>query len=115
MGNRDENGPSEHCVLNPAPLLLPYRRISQYSPSDTSKQYEKSVSKKSTAKFNPKSILKRLKEEPEQDLGSVEDLRPKIDLINQYLNVSFRLLVIAAPDHKYCEDIMCWSFLHLDT
>ncbi|XP_050736968.1 nipped-B-like protein isoform X1 [Eriocheir sinensis] len=73
-------------------------RINQYSPSDTSKQYEKSVSKKSTAKFNPKPILKRLKEEPEQDLENAEDLRPKIDLVNQYLNFKALMLKIDPDD-----------------
>lgn len=75
-------------VLNPSFIFATRRRISQYSPSDTTKQYEKSASKKSISTFNPKPILKRLKEEPEPDLDGVEDLRPKIDLINQYLNVS---------------------------
>ncbi|KAK3884098.1 hypothetical protein Pcinc_011609 [Petrolisthes cinctipes] len=73
-------------------------RIAQYSPSDTSKQYEKGASRKSTAKFNPKGILKRLKEEPEQQLEGEDDLRPKIDLINQYLNFKALMLKIDPDD-----------------
>ncbi|KAK4306344.1 hypothetical protein Pmani_021828 [Petrolisthes manimaculis] len=73
-------------------------RIGQYSPSDTTKQYEKGASRKSTAKFNPKGILKRLKEEPEQQLEGEDDLRPKIDLINQYLNFKALMLKIDPDD-----------------
>ncbi|XP_071519960.1 nipped-B-like protein [Panulirus ornatus] len=73
-------------------------KITQYSPSDSSRQYEKSVSRKSTAKFNPKPILKRLKEEPEQELANVDDTRPKIDLINQYLNFKALMLKIDPDD-----------------
>ncbi|KAK8753827.1 hypothetical protein OTU49_001786 [Cherax quadricarinatus] len=73
-------------------------KITQYSPSDTSKQYEKSSSRKSSAKFNPKPILKRLKEEPSQDIDSVDDTRPKIDLINQYLNFKALMLKIDPDD-----------------
>lgn len=76
------------------------RKITQYSPSDTSKQYEKGATRKSTSKFNPKAILKRLKEEPEQQLEG-EDLRPKIDLINQYLNVSVVLNVTSPPNELH--------------
>ncbi|XP_042215621.1 nipped-B-like protein isoform X2 [Homarus americanus] len=75
-------------------------RITQYSPSDTSKQYEKGASRKSSARFNPKSILKRLKEEPDQDLDTVDDTRPKIDLINQYLNFKALMLKIDPDDDE---------------
>ncbi|XP_042884604.1 nipped-B-like protein isoform X2 [Penaeus japonicus] len=73
-------------------------KISQYSPSDTSKQYEKGAARKSTAKFNPKAILKRLKEEPVKDVEMVDDTRHKVDLITQYLDFKALMLKIDPDD-----------------
>ncbi|KAK7086913.1 hypothetical protein SK128_008836 [Halocaridina rubra] len=81
-------------------------RITQYSPSDTSKQYEKTCGRKSTAKFNPKSTLMRLKEEPQKGaFGGQDELQPKIDLISQYLNFKALMLKIDPDDEDDDSDL----------
>ncbi|XP_066990577.1 nipped-B-like protein isoform X1 [Macrobrachium rosenbergii] len=75
-------------------------RITQYSPSDTSKQYEKACTRKSAAKFNPKTTLKMLKEEPEKNVDKKDDMQPKIDLISQYLNFKALMLKIDPDDEE---------------
>lgn len=75
-------------------------RTTQYSPSDTSKQYDKGCARKSSAKFNPKSTLKRLKEESEIAEEKKEETQPKIDLISQYLNFKALMLKIDPDDEE---------------
>lgn len=61
-----------------------YRKISQYSPSEGAKIYEKAVNRKSNAKFSPKATITKLKE-GDSTIELEEDGRK--DLINQYLEV----------------------------
>merc|ERR1739838_1277012 len=80
-------------------------RITQYSPSDTTKQYEKGASKKNISKFTPKITIKRLKEdllkESEAKEGNNEDEDPKrkLALINEYLDFKALMLKID-PDEE---------------
>lgn len=63
-----------------------YRKISQYSPSEGAKVYEKAVNRKNNNKFNPKATINKLKE---GDCNKELDEDGRRDLINQYLEVSF--------------------------
>merc|ERR1711874_503935 len=77
----------------------------QYSPSDTTKQYEKGASKKHMSKFNPKITIKRLREEAARESeakdGNDEDEDPKkkLTLINEYLDFKALMLKID-PDEE---------------
>ncbi|KAL1456875.1 hypothetical protein WDU94_001565, partial [Cyamophila willieti] len=69
-------------------------KISQYSPSENSKLYEKAVTRKSNNKFNPQSTLKKLQEKKSDALLSPEE---KKILISEYLE--FKHLIISLdPD-----------------
>lgn len=61
------------------------RKISQYSPSEGAKVYEKAVNRRNNTKFNPKATVSKLKES-----GCIKELDEdgRKDLINQYLEVS---------------------------
>lgn len=61
------------------------RKITQYSPSESSKMYDKNLSRKSITKFNPKATIQKLK----FGLGiNTEDLqKAKQELVSYYLEV----------------------------
>lgn len=61
------------------------RKITQYSPSESSKMYDKNLSRKSNSKFNPKATIQKLKYGLEIN---TEDLqKAKSELIAYYLEV----------------------------
>lgn len=61
------------------------RKIQLYSPSEAVKVYEKTISRRSNALFNPKTTLQKLKEGAPPDYLDENGQR---DLIRQYLDVS---------------------------
>lgn len=60
------------------------RKITQYSPSEGAKIYEKAVNRKNNSKFNPKVTISKLKE-----IESMNELdeQGRKDLIQHYLEV----------------------------
>lgn len=62
-----------------------FSKITQYSPSETAKVYEKAVNKKSNSKFNPKATLQKIKQGTPP---SVLDENAKRALVSEYLEVS---------------------------
>lgn len=85
-------------------------RITQYSPSDTTKQYEKGASKKHISRFNPKITIKRLVDESlkenEVKEGKDEDEDPKgkLKLINEYLDFKALMLKIDPDEEEESDD-----------
>ena len=69
-------------------------KIAQYSPSDSTKQYEKSVSRKSNNKFNPSGIIKILKERENKSEDEEIDEQKKKEIINEYLDFKAMMLKI---------------------
>ena len=65
-------------------------KIWHYSPSDTSKQYEKNAGKKSTRMFQPQKFILKMKEERKTiPMAMTEEDRRKI--VKDYLSVSSKL------------------------
>lgn len=63
-----------------------YSKIAQYSPSESTKVYDKAVNRKHKTRFNPKATLLKVKRETPplpQDLG----VKAKKDLLSEYLEV----------------------------
>merc|ERR1711997_690730 len=77
-------------------------KIEAYSPSETQKIYEKSVTRKGNAKFNPKSTVEILK------LGDIEPSHmtedAKKDLIKKYLTFKELMNKIEKDDEEFDED-----------
>jgi len=71
-----------------------YRKITQYSPSESSKMYDKNMSRKSNSKFNPKATIQKL----QYGLKiNTEDLqKAKQELIGYYLEVCQNNMVSSA-------------------
>lgn len=68
-----------------------YRKITQYSPSESSKMYDKNLSRKSNTKFNPKATIDKLKYGLEIN---TEDLnKAKQELIAYYLEVCYHHVI----------------------
>lgn len=67
-------------------MFLLFSKISQYSPSEGNKIYDKAVQRKTTPIFNPKGILEIIKQQhkPGELLSSSE----KEELITRYLTVN---------------------------
>lgn len=65
-------------------------KITQYSPSETAKVYEKAVNRKSNAKFNPKATLQKIKQ---GSLTGRLDQEAKKALVSDYLEVSNPVLL----------------------
>lgn len=61
-----------------------YRKITQYSPTESAKVYEKSVNRKSNSKFNPKATLQKLKQ---GSPPNVLDEEARRSLVSEYLEV----------------------------
>ncbi|XP_077287915.1 nipped-B cohesin loading factor isoform X2 [Arctopsyche grandis] len=74
-------------------------KISQYSPSEGAKVYEKAVNRRNNAKFNPKATVSKLKEG-----GCIKELDEdgRKDLINQYLE--FKQLMLKFDPEEEDED-----------
>ncbi|CAL4060266.1 unnamed protein product, partial [Meganyctiphanes norvegica] len=85
-------------------------RITQYSPSDSTKQYEKGASKKNISRFNPKITIKRLKDEavresePKEGNEEEDDPKKKLTLINEYLDFKALMLKIDPDDEDEDSD-----------
>lgn len=62
-----------------------FSKITQYSPSESAKVYEKAVNRKSNAKFNPKATLQKIKQGA---LSDHLDEDAKRALLSEYLEVS---------------------------
>lgn len=62
-----------------------YRKITQYSPSESAKVYEKTVSRRNNSCFDPKATLQKLRQ---GSPASVLDENARRALIEQYLDVS---------------------------
>lgn len=62
-----------------------FRKITQYSPSESSKMYDKNLSRKSNAKFNPKATLQKLGDGLEINTDDLQKV--KKDLVSHYLEV----------------------------
>lgn len=69
-------------------------KISQYSPSENSKLYEKAVTRKSNAKFNPQATLKKLSESRAEGNLSLDERK---QLISEYLEFKY-LIISLDPD-----------------
>ena len=63
------------------------RKITQYSPSEPVKVYEKAISRKNNTLFDPKSILKKLTHDTTRD--TIE--KRKHNIVQQYIHVSIIL------------------------
>jgi hypothetical protein len=61
------------------------RKITQYSPSESAKVYEKTVNRRSNSCFDPKATLQKLRQ---GSPASVLDETARRALIEQYLDVS---------------------------
>lgn len=66
-------------------LLSVCRKITQYSPSESSKMYDKNLSRKSNTKFNPKATIQKLKYGLEINTDDLQ--KAKQELIAYYLEV----------------------------
>ncbi|XP_026815896.1 nipped-B-like protein isoform X1 [Rhopalosiphum maidis] len=76
-------------------------KITQYSPSESSKMYDKNLSRKSNSKFNPKATIQKLKYGLEIN---TEDLqKAKSELIAYYLELK-HLIINLDPDDEGNED-----------
>ncbi|BES94983.1 unnamed protein product [Nesidiocoris tenuis] len=73
-------------------------KITQYSPTESSKVYEKSVSRKSNSKFNPKGTIQKLKQGTPP---AVLDEEARRALVTEYLE--FKTLVMNL-DPDDCDD-----------
>lgn len=65
-------------------VFLCSRKLTQYSPSESAKVYEKTLNRRSNSLFDPKVTIQKLKEGA---LPKVLDEAAKRDIVNQYLNV----------------------------
>ncbi|KAJ8977322.1 hypothetical protein NQ317_018604 [Molorchus minor] len=70
-------------------------KIQQYSPSEPAKVYEKAVTRRSNALFNPKATLQKLKE---GSLPQYLDDEGRRDLIRQYLDFKQLMLQLDPED-----------------
>lgn len=75
-------------------------KITQYSPSEAAKVYEKAVNRRSNAIFNPKATLSKLKENPPDIL----DDKQRRALITQYLDFKQMMLKFDPDDAEEEED-----------
>ena len=63
-----------------------FSKISQYSPTDSAKTYEKPCSRKNNNKFDPLLVLNMIKEGAPE---SLEDESYKKKIVQEYLDVRF--------------------------
>ncbi|XP_034230674.1 nipped-B-like protein [Thrips palmi] len=76
-------------------------KITQYSPSEAAKVYEKAVSRKSNAVFNPKATLAKLKEGSSQE---ILDQAQRKAIITQYLDFKQMMLKFDPDDAEEDEE-----------
>lgn len=63
-----------------------YRKLSQYSPNDTSKAFDRQVNRRNNVKFNPRQTIEILKlGEPPANPNNEQ----KLDLVKKYMEVWF--------------------------
>ena len=63
------------------------RKIAQYSPSESTKLYDKAMQRRTIPPFNPKATIALLKEDPR--IGTELNENEKRVLVDRYLEVSF--------------------------
>ena len=62
-----------------------FRKLSSYSPNDTSKAFDRAVTRRTNVKFDPKQTIEILKlGEPSSELNDEQ----KLDLVKKYMDVS---------------------------
>ena len=62
-----------------------FRKLSAYSPNDTSKAFDRAVTRRTNVKFDPKQTIEILKlGEPSSELNDEQ----KLDLVKKYMDVS---------------------------
>ena len=65
-------------------LCFLHRKLSQYSPNDTSKAFDRQVNRRANVKFNPRQTIEILKlGEPSSTLNEEQ----KLDLVKKYMEV----------------------------
>ena len=71
-------------------LIIYYRKINQYSPSENVKVYEKAVSRRHAPQFDPKATIAQLHDsDDEHEL----DERGRRRLVDDYLEVLYCILL----------------------
>lgn len=66
-------------------------KIQQYSPNDTSKAFDRQVTRRANVRFNPKATIEILRQGSQ---ASVPDIEGRKELVRKYLEVSPSLLSI---------------------
>ena len=69
-------------------LLFPSSKIQQYSPTDSSKAYERQVNRRTNVRFNPKATMDIIAKGSPPEILSDEE---KKELVHNYLQVLHRL------------------------
>lgn len=77
-------------------------KISQYSPSESAKVYEKAVNRKNNLQFKPKNTLQRLKENTKDDEELDEEGRR--ELVKEYLDFKQLMLKFEPEDPDLDDD-----------
>lgn len=72
-------------VNNFITFLLDYSKIAQYSPSESTKLYDKAMQRRNIHPFNPKATIALLKEDPKIGV-QLNDTEKRI-LVDRYLEV----------------------------
>lgn len=83
-----------HCLFS--------RKISQYSPTDSSKAFDRQVNRRGNVRFNPKATLAILERPPSQHLSE----REKEELVNKYLEFKALMNKIDPDEEEDDEDGM---------
>ncbi|XP_050529053.1 nipped-B-like protein isoform X2 [Daktulosphaira vitifoliae] len=76
-------------------------KITQYSPAESSKMYDKNLSRKSNAKFNPKATIQKLQNGLE--INATDIYKAKQELISHYLELK-HLIINLDPDDEGTDD-----------
>ncbi|KAK9497633.1 hypothetical protein O3M35_004324 [Rhynocoris fuscipes] len=76
-------------------------KITQYSPTESAKVYEKSVNRKSNSKFNPKATLQKLKQ---GSPPSVLDEDARRSLVSEYLEFKTLIMNLDPDDEDDSDD-----------
>ena len=62
-----------------------FRKLSSYSPNDTSKAFDRAVTRRTNVKFDPRQTIEILKlGQPDSELNDEQ----KLDLVKKYMDVS---------------------------
>uniref|UniRef100_T1I4R0 Nipped-B protein n=1 Tax=Rhodnius prolixus TaxID=13249 RepID=T1I4R0_RHOPR len=76
-------------------------KITQYSPTESAKVYEKSVNRKSNSKFNPKATLQKLKQ---GSPPNVLDEEARRSLVSEYLEFKTLIMNLDPDDEDDTDD-----------